>query len=255
MPGAANDLPTGPSDAAGRANLRITQYHTSGAAVLIDPGAANVNWNAATGFWEISYDVTGFSAFYITGLISAPLPVRLESFTATDIAAGIRLEWVVGEEENVNRYEVERSVDGVSFGRIGSIDADGSRRYGWLDGAPLAGESWYRLRTVDNDGKDSYSQVLAVHRKGSVWQAGVAPNPCRDHVWLTVSAPDGASGGTMSLVLLDPSGKALLRQDLKLQAGANGLLVAGLGGIAPGVYFLHLTGQGVTRTIKLVKTE
>jgi len=255
MPGTANDLPVGPSDATGKANLRITQSHTSGAAVLIDPGTANVNWNATTGFWEISFDVTGFSNFYITGLIAAPLPVKLVSFTAAVVDPGVRLEWTVEEEENVNRYEMERSGDGVSFQRTGKVDADGGHRYGWLDATPLAGESWYRLRMVDNDGKDSYSRVLVVHRKSSVWQIGVSPNPCRDQVWLTLSTPQGADAGTMTLELLDLAGKVLLRQEPRIQAGANTFLVTGLDRFSPGVYFLRMTGREVNQTIKLVKTE
>jgi hypothetical protein len=216
---------------------------------------ANVNWNAATSLWEISFDVTGFSSFYLTGLIADPLPVRLERFTAAEQPAGVLLQWVVGTEDNVNRYEIERSGDGADFQRVGSVNADHHSQYSWLDATPLPGESYYRLRMVDNDGKENYSQVLAVHRSSGSWQVTAAPNPWRDQVWLTISAPEGISAAPIQIAVADLTGKLLLQQEARVQAGANALLLQGLDRVPSGVYILRITGQGITQTIKLMKID
>ena len=66
-------LPTGPADAAGIANLRVTQYHGSGTAptdytgtvAQIDPDDANIVWDVMYNRWQLSFSVTGFSGFYV----------------------------------------------------------------------------------------------------------------------------------------------------------------------------------------------
>lgn len=68
------DLPQGPNDAAGIANLRIYQYHGfsatdipgtySGMGLVIDPADSNIVWNAADQWWEVTFTVTGFSGFF-----------------------------------------------------------------------------------------------------------------------------------------------------------------------------------------------
>ena len=68
------DLPTAPTDATGIANLRIYQYHGTsttwlpgsytGSAVVIDPIDTKIIWNATTEWWEVTFDITGFSGFF-----------------------------------------------------------------------------------------------------------------------------------------------------------------------------------------------
>jgi hypothetical protein len=77
-------LPTGPSDALGISNIRITQFHGQGTSPgtflgtsgEINPPDNNIVWNPAAIRWEITFDITGFSGFFISsvGLISGRPP-------------------------------------------------------------------------------------------------------------------------------------------------------------------------------------
>ena len=263
MPGTVNDLPTGPSDAIGKANLHVTQLHGTGtpgnytgwtgsgpAAVLINPGASNVQWNSTTHYWEITFDVTGFSGFYITGLISSPLPVKLESFTAENQPQGVRIHWIVDEEANVNRYEIGRSTDGRTYTPVGTMQASHQRQYEYWDTNPLEGASYYRLAMIDNDGRSNYSQVVALNRSIAGWSVQAAPNPFRDALQMRIDAPDG---GTVSLELLDLAGRLLRREVKAIQKGSNVFLLSGLGEYGSGIYFLRIEGLIVQQTVKLVK--
>lgn len=70
-------LPTSPSDEAGKANILIDKFagtssDNSGTApsyangyVTIAPAAANVKWNATYKYWEVMFDTTGFSGFFV----------------------------------------------------------------------------------------------------------------------------------------------------------------------------------------------
>ena len=77
-PGHGPDLPHNVNDSAGKANLRIYQYHGfsttsqagsyTGAAVVIDPADSNIAWNAVAQCWAISFNVSGFSGFFISNV-------------------------------------------------------------------------------------------------------------------------------------------------------------------------------------------
>jgi len=266
MPGTANDLPTGPSDATGIANLRVTQYHGAGtvpgnytgwtgsgpAAVLINPGASNVQWNSATNYWEISFDVTGFSGFYITGLITSALPVKLESFTAVAQPGAVEVQWTAGEEINVDHYEIERSTDGQSFSYTGRTTANHSRQYDYRDANPLPGLSYYRLKIIDHDGGFSYSAIAVVSREPAGWSLQAGPNPFHDQLRITVYAP---ATDFITLNLLNLAGSTLIRQKIMVQQGANTFFLPMPGKYSNGTYLLRIENHAISQTIKIVKAN
>ncbi|MES1160686.1 MAG: hypothetical protein ABUM51_08015, partial [Bacteroidota bacterium] len=67
-------LPTGSTDAIGIANLRVTQFHGTGTdpgtyvggSGEIDPDDNNIVWNATASRWEITFNITGFSGFFVS---------------------------------------------------------------------------------------------------------------------------------------------------------------------------------------------
>jgi len=93
QPGHGSDLPTGPDDASGIANLRVYQFHGTssvgdpgshqGGAVEIDPVNSNVVWDPVTQSWSVTFDVTGFSGFFIggEGWHIAPPPLIVDRLT------------------------------------------------------------------------------------------------------------------------------------------------------------------------------
>lgn len=111
------------------------------------------------------------------------LPVRLLSFTGRPQNGAVRLEWLVANEVNVLRYEVERSTDGRSFEKTETVTALGAnqtRLYRSLDNQPLKGVRYYRLKMVDRDNSYRYSSVITVVNHNEV-PAGftIVPNPAR----------------------------------------------------------------------------
>jgi len=71
-----NNLPTGPDDAIGKANLRVYKYGGNSvgshhpvdyadAGIEINPDDNNIVWNSVEELWEVSFDVTGFSGFFV----------------------------------------------------------------------------------------------------------------------------------------------------------------------------------------------
>lgn len=94
------------------------------------------------------------------------LPVRFGAIDAKVLSNGVNLTWNVDAEENLRGYEVERSADGVRYASIGSVAAAGQRTYSYFDGAALA-SAFYRIRSVDVDGKVGYSTIVRVNANGA----------------------------------------------------------------------------------------
>jgi hypothetical protein len=101
------DLPKHANDAAGKANIRIYQYHGfsttslpgtyTGQGKEIDPDDANIVWNAARQWWEITFTVQGFSGFFLStagfNYNQVPAPVITAS-SATSFCVGGSVELI-----------------------------------------------------------------------------------------------------------------------------------------------------------------
>jgi hypothetical protein len=274
------ELPTSASDALGKANLTITQFHGSGtapgnysgwtgpgpASVLISPGSSNVVWNSAKNWWEVSFPVTGFSGFYVTGPTSLPLPVVLEHFGGMLQGTGVLLNWQVGVETGLLRYEVQGSADGVVFGLLGAVaaaggsasagaggggaTAAGAGAYQYFVADPSPGENYYRLKMVNTDGTFAYSPVVVVDVTEGGRGVEVLGNPMGASCMVRVTAE---SGGPVRLRLTDISGKVLWRSERMLGVGVNTFPFAPAGALARGVYLLTVSGGQVEVTVKVVK--
>jgi uncharacterized delta-60 repeat protein len=240
------------------ANLKATQYggpnedcllgnnRSAGESRVLPAPATSpsgTTWFAA----ELSV-ADHFSEFYLTGS-PTPLPVELTAFTATPAGpTAVRLAWATASEKNSAAFEVERSLDGQAFIRVGTLAAAGSsatpRSYELLDtrlpaGVPLL---YYRLQQVDQDGSFSYSPVRTVALTGASAGLALFPNPAHGGTATLTGAQPGAV-----VTVLD----ALGRQVLTAPADAAGTAVLALPpGLASGVYVVRTGSQALRLTVE-----
>ena len=218
-------LPTATDDAAGKARLRIFQYHGpsgdgsgspvsySGTSTTIDPDDADINWNDALQRWEVGFQVTGFSGFFVK-VVDSALPLRLISFSGTQEATANKLTWETADEVNTKSFELESSKDGRNFLKVATIDAvsTGDNSYGYTDYRSYKGITYYRLKMIDIDGSFTYSRIISLSRdgKGSI---NLFPNPAAD--WLNLSLDNNLINSEASLY--NTSGRLL--QTIKITSG------------------------------------
>lgn len=243
-------LPTGPADNARIANLLIEKREGSssdgsgqpgtypGTVVNIDPADGDIIWNTAKSRWEVSFDVTGFSGFFVktSGVF---LPVNWVSFSGElNAQHQAMLHWTV-DEVRVARYEVERSADGTSFSKAGEVSSNGNGRntYHFTDPVPVNGRAYYRLRQVDTGNRSGLSQVISLqYITGN--RVSVYPNPFTSTVTFS-------SAVAQTLQLNDFSGR--LVENIKVNEGTTSI---GLNHLPAGVYFIRTANAEM---IKLVK--
>jgi hypothetical protein len=89
--------------------------------------------------------------------VGGTLPVNLVNYTAIAENNRIHLKWKVSSEQNNDRFEMERSSDGINFEKLCSVKGRGNSSqpfvYESYDHSPLKGINYYRLKQYDFDGK------------------------------------------------------------------------------------------------------
>jgi hypothetical protein len=135
----------------------------------------------ATQFTDFS--IPGFSELWLHGSsTNSPLPIELLSFTAEVENNHVELNWATISENNNDYFNVERSVDGINFTSINTINGAGNSVqtlfYSMVDITPMGGKSYYRLKQTDYNGGTSYSSIETVEfgkRNNIIFD--IYPNP------------------------------------------------------------------------------
>ena len=194
-------LPSNSGDAAGIGNLRIEKRPGkssdgtglpgtyTGAAVTIDPADADIIWNSTASRWEISFDVTGFSGFFIK-TVAFILPKTWLSVTGNiNTRQQAVINWKV-QEQNVTAYQIQKSIDGRTFSNVATVTSkgDGENNYSFTDTTVLSGTAYYRLLQTGRDSKRDYSTVVIIQSaaKSNVLVA-IYPNPITSIATLSVN--------------------------------------------------------------------
>jgi hypothetical protein len=251
--GAYPDLPANPSDVTGIAKLRITQYsgtgtapgnYTPGTATLIDPEDAAIVWNGY--HWEISFNVTGFSGFFIHSIIyNSPLPVSLLSFSGYKSGSVNKLSWTTTTENNSLGFEVERSIDGVNYKVIGFVNtlamggnSSDAVSYNFTDNIPAGSKQYYRLRQLDMNSNSKLSHVIIIKGENPITLVidGLYPNPSSTLMHAAVSSPVRS---TVNVLVVDMTGRVLSQQRIAIAEGSNTIPV-NVASLSSGCYILKL---------------
>ena len=168
--------------------------------------------------WEMRVDVTSpsFSNTVTTGNIDvgcATLPIKLRSFDATRNRSNVDLKWVTEIETNNKGFFVERKLSNGEWQQItfvASKTPDGNSNspltYTLTDFNNTKGITQYRLRQMDFDGKQAFSQIRSVRGEGQKSNTIIYPNPSGDG---KVSIVFEGANSMRDVSLMDVSGKTL----------------------------------------------
>lgn len=195
-----------------------------------------------------SITVTGESTEYILGQLSGSLPLKLISFMAHKQQQSVSLNWKTDNEINTSHFDVERSVNGIDFKKIGTVTAlnrSGINQYSFEDVSPSGGVNLYRLRQVDIDAKFEYSNTVKILFSSKI-NITIYPNPVVDK--LKIQIP-GSSLKWMSSIY-DAAGKLVYQQ---VNTAAANLVEINITALAKGNYVLVLNSGLETFTAKFLK--
>ncbi|HMO62843.1 MAG TPA: T9SS type A sorting domain-containing protein [Ferruginibacter sp.] len=176
------------------------------------------------------------------------VPVKLSNFSTTaNGTKGYTIKWTGSNETTGTKYTVQRSANGRDFTNLTTITAEdngqASNHYAYNDDAALAGNNYYRIKTNELSGSESYSEIALV-KKQQHFSISVYPNPVVNGFKVTI--PEKFLPATVELV--NSLGQPVYStKTMQATLSIDKLLKNGM-------YSLRVTGSdNITVTQKLIK--
>jgi hypothetical protein len=189
---------------------------------------------------EIRIYNRALSSTEVAQLNAVVLPLKLGQFSAAKKNGQVELNWETLSEVNTSHFEIERSNDGISWTRIGDVNARGNssqkQTYSFADPVPAVPTSFYRLKMADIDGIYTYSRIITVTSAAELTGIRLFPNPARDNIQVQYAA---ALNGPARLLISDASGKIVYQSSISLKTGINTFAVP-VQQFSPGYYTINL---------------
>src|SRR3954447_26629304 len=94
----------------------------------------------------------------------------------------VQLSWVAINERSLVAHEIQRSTNGSPFRNIGTLTAQNeaaSSNYTFVDATPVEGNNYYRLRSIDKNGNETFSSVLQLNHSFGRTDLKVLGNPAQ----------------------------------------------------------------------------
>ncbi|MCX6210021.1 MAG: T9SS type A sorting domain-containing protein [Bacteroidetes bacterium] len=189
---------------------------------------------APTSAWfDASTSTLPFTKFMIDATFQNPptspvdttlLPVKFNYFTGIKEGKNNILNWQSSSEINSLGFEIQRSANGKDFVKIGFENSRGGATtiatYSFLDTKPLTGINYYRLRQLDKDGKESFSEVISINtnEKLKLEIVSLFPNPSKENASIIFNS---ASVNKMNITVTNLQGKVVLSQIINATKGEN----------------------------------
>jgi hypothetical protein len=109
------------------------------------------------------------------------LPLSLSSSTAKCNDGKVKINWTTESENNTKEFEIESSLDGIEFNKIGSVTAAGYSDtelvYEFIDINPYSNYSYYRIKQIDLNNEVFLSNIMSVTCESKTETFSIYPNP------------------------------------------------------------------------------
>lgn len=203
----------------------------------------------------IRLNSTWFRKFSLTPV--SVLPLKLTAFDAMLNNSKVQLTWVTNNEINVSHFVVERSTDGIHFSDAGTVFAFGNTsavsNYALADNISNIASSmiYYRLRSVDLDGKYEFSQVRVIRiskQADNTITLLTYPNPASNEVRITI--PANWQNKKIVYELFSANGQAARKIETSSSSQTETISLSNL---KTGLYVVKVTCEGVTVQQKIIK--
>lgn len=212
------------------------------------------------------YTLTGMTTFSTFGMHTTQannvaLPVELVSLVAYGVEnKHINVDWVTATEINNEGFDVERSINGIDFSKVGYVQGNGNTTenitYRFEDFEVQKDiVYYYRLKQIDYDGEFEYTNVVSASLKGedNGVYVSIYPNPSNVREEVVVEITSNIETDAQ-IVVNDIIGKLILNDNVYLTEGKNKYIINN-GFLAVGQYFVTVKMPQQQLTKNIIVTE
>jgi hypothetical protein len=199
----------------------------------------------------------GMPPFVTIGWGYNALPIELIFFKAEVEGRSVKMKWATAAEINNEYFTLERSEDGINFEEIGQVPGSGNtsnrRDYEYTDESPLNGDSYYRLRQTDYDGRFEVFDPDHVYLKKKVLDESalnVWPNPFDDYFDMEIKSEES---GKLDISLLTMDGKLIREEAIHVDAPGTRWTFRDGNSLIPGTYILRIQCNDEVVSRKLIR--
>ena len=224
------------------------------AALRFDPAAG---FNGNTTFNYSAYDnngnLTNVAAYTIPTGTATVLPLTLINFTGSRSGNDINLLWKTENEINADHFEVEYSIDGISFINGGSVNANNGvvNNYQFTLKNFTQPLYYIRLKSTDKNDMFKYSGIVRIRLNDRLTKAiNVTPNPVTESMQIRISSDISA---VAEIRITAATGQVVYQTKQLVNKGENAIPVQNIASRLPkGTYAVSMVINGVTVSTKFV---
>ena len=161
---------------------------------------------------------------------------------------GVRSIWQTTNEINVSHFNIQRSTNGKDFETLGSIKANNKsyNEYSFIDYLKTQDQYpktlYYRIQSIDKDGKISYSEVRNIEYLTINNQVAIYPNPTKGLVHISIPREEK---GIWNIKVQDVIGRILQIKTTSAITKTMDLMVSN----QPGFYYITLENKTTNKKI------
>ena len=178
-------------------------------------------------------------------ILSTPRSVDL---TVQKQSSKAILNWTYNNVTGIKEVAVERSINGRSFNKLGTV---ASLITTYTDDNLLAGTNYYRIKITDINGKITYSAIAAIINATDGFDIiALLPNIVHTDMQVSIAA---AQKTKLDMAITDVMGRPVSKLQFTAIAGSN-MFDVNVSKLSAGIYYLTaISAEGDVKTLRFVK--
>lgn len=167
----------------------------------------------------------GAFSITITGPSSVPLPLNLLAFNVRKQSESTAsVVWKTANEKDVDRFEIQRSLDGIHYENIAEVKAKNNNTAAQADyelpNVELNnGKNIFRLKMLDINGTSTYSNVSVITNAQEDYTT-LYPNPAGQTIFFSFNAKTSKN---VQIKILDLMGREVFAEQYQMNQGTNAI--------------------------------
>lgn len=184
--------------------------------------------------------------------VNITLPITLINFNGSlNNDNKVKLNWQTANEVNTKNFIVQKSSNGSAFSDVGTVKSlltTGTNSYTYTDNNPFQATNYYRLKMEDNDGRFTYSNILAIKLSFNT-KLTVYPNPVHNTASLLFNS---IAGNKYSINITDMTGRSVKHIEGVSIIGTNSINID-VRNFSKGTYFINVNNENGRQSLKFNK--